>query len=91
MVFSITTSVITGIAPRLIDPWRWKISIEELVIYFPLTMMIMLCLVIFIAMMFQWMVKKLIYAFVYVVAWLVCLPPRAVYHGVMMRTEAVSV
>ena len=66
-------------------------SVEDVIVFIPLATLISLCLVIFIAMMFQWMVKKLICLALDGFVWMLCLPPRAMYRRARMRGETVEV
>lgn len=59
------------------NPLKWKVSAEQVVIAFGVGSLLSLCLVIFIATMFQWFVSNLIIFFVKVLAWFCCLIPTS--------------
>lgn len=67
-----------------IDPWRWKASLHDLFVFFPLACMVGLCMIIFIAMMFQWMTVRLIMLLCRLVCWFFCLPGKAALRGSAM-------
>lgn len=83
----ISSVVIDGIG----NPLKWKVSAEEVIVYFSVCTILILFLIVCLGTLFQWMVSQLIICSGKMIVYLCCIgPATVVYRGVTYKTSKIK-
>lgn len=94
MPVQITTAMIATpllVTEGLGNPLKWKVSAEEVIVYFSICTVFILFLVICLGTLFQWMVSQLIICVAKLLAWICCIAPVTSVYKVIQYKRGTSI